>query len=123
MPSSNRMGAVMVPMSWLAKPAAHRSNRRGCQELRMDGTALFAGLFGAALGAAICHQLVKREWRAASGLAAIGGGGLLLVVTDQGNRSDVERVIVFVVWMALLLYFVIVTAIAVHDRRQSDSRH
>jgi hypothetical protein len=85
----------------------------------MDSEVLLAGLLGAALGAAICRQLMKREPWAASGSAAIGGAGLLLLATE-GNRSHVEHVIVFVVELALWLYFVM--AIASRKRRSADSR-
>ncbi len=68
----------------------------------MNAPALLTGLLGAALGTGVCYRLTRREWWAAGGLAAIGAFGLLLTVTE-GNRSHVERVIVFAVSMGLLL--------------------
>ncbi len=70
----------------------------------MDDQALAAGILGAAIGAAVCYGLVRRDWLGASGLAAIGAAALLSTITE-GNRSHAEHSVVFAVTMALLLYF------------------
>ena len=72
----------------------------------MDAQALVAALFGAAIGAAVCYFLVKRDWLGAGGVLSIGAAALLGIVTE-GNHSRAEHSAVFAASISLVLCFAI----------------
>jgi hypothetical protein len=62
----------------------------------MGGRALCAGLLGAALGAAACYRVTKRDWWTLNGVLSIGAALMLGVVTE-GSSSREEHEIVTVI--------------------------
>jgi hypothetical protein len=85
----------------------------------MDSTALVTAIFGAALGAAVCYRVVKRQWWIASGIFAIGSASMLNIVTE-GVHSHLENRVKFAGTMILFACFVIAgVADAITRRRTS----
>ena len=85
----------------------------------MDGRALIAAIFGAAVGAAVAFPVIKRQWRQASAICALGTGVLLGIVTE-GNRSRPEHNVVLAVELALLGYFGLAARAGMQARRRDD---
>jgi hypothetical protein len=86
----------------------------------MGGQALAAGIFGAAVGAAACRLIIRRDWLTASGAVAIGIAVLLGTVTE-GNRSHAEHTAVFAITMCLLVYFAVAVAAGQRARQKRQN--
>jgi hypothetical protein len=84
----------------------------------MDGRALCAGLLGAALGAAACYRVTKRDWWTLNGVLSIGAALMLGVVTE-GSSSREEHEIVTVIMLGLLANFCVAASGAPPPHRQS----
>jgi hypothetical protein len=84
----------------------------------VDSTALLTGIFGAAMGAAVCYRVVKHQWWKAVGVIAIGSASLLNIVTE-GVTSHAERRARFVATMILLACFAIAAVLDARARRRT----
>jgi hypothetical protein len=88
----------------------------------MDGRALCAGLLGAALGAAACYRVTKRDWWTLNGVLSIGAALMLGVVTE-GSSSREEHEIVTVIMLGLLANFFVAASVRErHNRRRPPHR-
>lgn len=87
----------------------------------MDGTALFAAIYGVAYGVIATYLVVKRQWWKAIGSSAISGALLLNIVT-QGNQSHLEHTVVFGVSVILIACFIACFAIVANADARTRRR-
>jgi len=82
----------------------------------MDTAAI--ALLGVAVGAFAVYLAMKRQWRSASGVLALGGA-IALILATSGNHSRAEHDIVLAVSATLMAYFLAIAVVLARARRRT----